>query len=275
MTFCLTVVVDNVAAEDLVAEHGYALHLETPAGNILFDTGQQAALTPNMARLGIDPGKISALVLSHGHYDHTGGVAELLKLNKDIEVYLHSAVFQPRYSLDGEAPAIVKMPFAAMEAITQHRETRIHWLSRPMALSAWIGITGPISRATDFEDTGGSFYLDPEGREVDIIRDDIAMWLHGPDGLIVCVGCCHSGLVNTLNHIAARTGEKRIAMVIGGLHLLTSSRERLERTVEALRTFEIGRIVACHCSGEESVRYLRDHLEAEVSTGYAGLVLEV
>ena len=274
MTFRLTIVVDNKAADTLCAEHGYCLHLQTPEGNILFDTGQQTAFLPNMERLGLDPADISTLVLSHGHYDHTGGVVDLLKMNRNIDIYLHSAVFQPRYSLDGEAPAIVRMPFAAMEAITLHPENRIHWLSRPVAVTSFIGITGPISRTNDFEDTGGSFFLDPEGRQVDIIKDDVAMWLHTPDGLVICVGCCHSGLVNTLDYITARTGEKRIATIIGGLHLLSSSRERLAKTVAALRNFEIGKIVACHCSGEEAVNYLQEHLTTEVVWGQAGMVIK-
>ncbi len=275
MIFRLTIVVDNKAENDLVSEHGYALHIETPEGNILLDTGQRDAFFPNMEQLDLDPAKISSLVLSHGHYDHTGSVAELLKSNRNLDIYLHSAVFQPRYSLDGEAPRIVKMPFKAMEAITQHNDERVHWLSRPVAISGAIGITGAISRENDFEDTGGSFYLDPDGREVDTIKDDIALWLHGPEGLIVCVGCCHSGLVNTLNHIISRTGEKRIAMVIGGLHLLHASAERLQKTVDSLAAFDIKKIVACHCSGDEAVRYLREHLKAEVVDGYAGMRIEI
>lgn len=275
MTFRLTIVVDNKAADTLCAEHGYSLHLQTPEGNILFDTGQQSAFLPNMQRLGLDPLDISTLVISHGHYDHTGGVADLLKMNREIDIYLHSAVFQPRYSLDGEVPAIVRMPFAAMEAITQHPEHRVHWLSRPVAVTNFIGITGPISRINTFEDTGGSFFLDPEGQQADSIKDDVAMWLHTPDGLVICVGCCHSGLINTLDYITARTGEKRIAMIIGGLHLLHSSPARLEQTVGALQRFMIGKIIACHCSGEEAVRYLQEHLTLEVVWGQAGLTIEI
>lgn len=270
----LTVVVDNTAPGHLVAEHGFALHLATPEGNILFDTGQQAALLTNMARLGLDPQNLAALVLSHGHYDHTGGVAEILKMNPAVRLYLHSAAFQPRYCRDGDLPTVVRMPLAAMEAISRHPDDLVHWLTRPTPFSSFIGITGPISRITDFEDVGGSFSLDPDGRTADTIRDDVAMWLHTPQGLVVCVGCCHSGLVNTLDYIAARTGETRIALIIGGLHLLNSSSQRLERTVAELGRFSILKVVACHCSGEEATAFLRENLEAEVSRGQAGLVVE-
>lgn len=275
MTFRLTVVVDNKATDGLVAEHGYALHLETPTGNILLDSGQKEALLPNMERLDIDPKKISILVVSHGHYDHTGGVTDLLRCNKELEIYLHSESLLTRYCLEEKPPARINMQAAAKESITNHPEERLHWLNNPIDLSDAIGITGTIPRINDFEDTGGKFYLDPEGREIDTIVDDMAMWLRSPDGLIVCVGCCHSGLVNTLTHIIAQAGEKRIALVIGGLHLLNSSDERLTKTVEALRNFDISRLIACHCSGESTANFLNSHLDAEVSSGYAGLVIEV
>lgn len=275
MSCRLTVVVDNRAPAPLAAEHGFALQLATAERTILFDTGQDTALMTNMAQLGIDPRQIDTLVLSHGHYDHTGGVAWLLEHNPNLDIYLHSAVFQPRYSLDGESPAIVRMGFAAMEAITRHPESRVHWLTRPTRLTAAIGITGPIARANDFEDAGGPFFLDPEGQQADIIRDDVAVWLHTPAGLVIVLGCCHAGLINTLEYITTRTGEKRIALIIGGLHLLHSSGRRLERTVRELGRFAIRKIVACHCSGEQAVKYLADHLAAEVGFGQAGLVIDL
>lgn len=271
----LTVVVDNKAENDFVAEHGFSLYVETTEGNYLLDAGQKEALLPNLNNLGIAPADISTLVLSHGHYDHTGGVADLIEQNRDIEIYLHAGVFQPRYSLDGEEPTIVKMPLAAMEAVMHHAESRTHWLTKPMIVSGSVGITGPIPRRTDYEDTGGSFFLDPDGHEIDTIQDDIAMYIKEKDGLIVCVGCCHSGLVNTLTRITEVTGENRIALVIGGLHLHNASSQRLEKTVEELNRFKIGRIVACHCSGDDAVKYLRENLNAEVSFGHAGLIIDL
>lgn len=271
----LTVLVDNRSVDGLASEHGYSLHLDTPEGAVLLDTGQQGVLVPNAAALGIDLSNVSALVLSHGHYDHTGGVTDMLRLNRNIEVYLHSSVFQPRYSLDGEKPTIVKMPLAAMEAVMHHPDEKIHWVTKPVSLYNSVGITGPISRKCEFEDTGGSFYLDPEGKEVDLIKDDIAIWLHTVKGLVICLGCCHAGLVNTLEHILARSDEKRIDTIIGGMHLLNADSNRLEKTVQKLRDYDIGRMIACHCSGDQAVKYLADNLDFEVVPGYAGLQLEV
>lgn len=270
----LTVVVDNKAAEGLVAEHGFSLLIETDEQTILFDTGEKKALLSNMEALKIKPEKISTLVLSHGHYDHTGGVAEMLKRNRKLEIYLHAGVFQPRYSLDEEKPVIVKMPLAAMEAVMHHPDNKTHWLTKPMELSSKVGISGPIPRVNDYEDTGGSFYLDPEGRETDTLKDDVAMWFKGDEGLVVCLGCCHSGLVNTLTRVTEITGEKRIALVLGGMHLLNASSKRLEKTVEALAAFDIKRIIACHCSGESAVEYLNAHLNADISMGQAGMIIE-
>lgn len=273
-TLRLTIVVDNKAAEGLVVEHGYALWIETPHQNILFDTGQQQALLPNCATLGVDLASATALVLSHGHYDHVGGVHDVLRLNKNLHLYLHSGVFQPRYSLDGEEPRSVRMPLPAMAAVMKHPDNRIHWLTKPAYITKDIGIVGPVPRVTDFEDAGGPFYLDPDGREADVIKDDTAMWFKTGNGLVVAVGCCHAGLVNTLRHILSVTGETMIHTVIGGLHLLHADTRRLETTVAGLREFNIRQIIPCHCTGDSAVSFLAEHLEAEVRLGFAGLSIE-
>lgn len=271
----LTVVVDNRGAAPLVAEHGFSLYIDTGEHTLLFDTGNKDALEQNMQQLKLSPAGISTLVLSHGHYDHTGGVAHLLRHNRRMEIYLHSGVFQPRYSLDGQEPAIVRMPLSAMEAISHHPDERVHWLTRPVQLTDQMGITGPIPRSNSREDTGGPFFLDPEGREPDTIKDDVAIWITTPGGLVVCLGCCHSGLINTLEAVTRLSGERRIAAIIGGLHLLHSSEERLAWTVAELGKYEIGRIIACHCSGEAAVDYLAAHLDVEVGWGEAGMVVQL
>ena len=99
----------------------------------------------------------------------------------------------------------------------------------------------------------------------------LALWINKDEGLVICTGCCHSGIVNTLSYIMRRTGEKRVKKIIGGLQLVNSSRERLEKTAEELNKFEIEELVPCHCTGDEAVEYLSENLNCRVTQGYVGM----
>ena len=269
------VVVDNKAADGLVAEHGFALWIETADRVVLFDTGNKEALAPNCSKLQLDLSRITELVLSHGHYDHTGGIETVLRATSDIQIYLHQAAMQPRYVGANDDARPVRMSAASMQSLWQLQDDSIHWLTHPFKLTTHIGITGPISRITEYEDAGDAFFYDPLGERPDPIEDDNALWLHTENGLVVCVGCSHAGIVNTLKRIIEITGESRIQTVIGGLHLINASPERLEKTVQALNEYDIQQLVACHCTGDRAATFLTDHLKCEVVQGYAGFSMSI
>ena len=271
----ITIVVDNKAAKGFTAEHGFALWIEAAGRTILFDTGNQEALLPNCRKLNLSFPNLTDLVISHGHYDHTGGVDSVVRDAGDIQVYLHQAAMQPRYVNGEEEPRPVRMPAASMRSLWSLPEDSIHWLTHPFNLAGDIGITGPIARLNNYEDTGGAFYYDPWGKRPDPIEDDNALWLQSSEGLVVCVGCSHAGIVNTLQAIMEITGEKKIRTVIGGLHLINASSERLARTAAALNEFDLHQLVACHCTGDESFAYLEEHLRCEVIQGYAGYCMNI
>ena len=139
-----------------------------------------------------------------------------------------------------------------------------------MMLSDIMGITGYIPRETEFEDTGGPFYLDPEGKRPDLIDDDLALWIRTDQGLVVCLGCCHAGLVNTIHHVRSISGTDRIRAIIGGLHLMNADDRRIERTIDALRSFSPDVIIPCHCTGEHASALLLNALDERVEPGVAG-----
>jgi len=267
----ITVIADNRADDPLVSEHGLALWIESGSRKILLDTGQGESFFTNASLLGIDLRETDALVLSHGHYDHTGSVAGVLKEAPHVDVYLHPAAFLPRYSLRCGQARSIQAPGTAMSAIVAHPEPKVHWVNGVTALGGGINITGPIPRKTDFEDTGGPFFLDPGGKTPDLIRDDLALWINTGEGLVICTGCCHSGIVNTLSYIMRHSGEKRVKKIIGGLHLVNAGRERLKRTAEELNKLNIEELVPCHCTGDEAVEYLSDNLDCLVTPGHAGM----
>ncbi|ACD89344.1 MAG: MBL fold metallo-hydrolase [Chlorobium limicola] len=270
----LTILSDNNAAECCTAEHGFSALIETGTCAILFDTGRENVLLPNAKALGVDLSTVRQLVLSHGHYDHTGGIGDLLTLAPEATVYLHPGAFRERFSIRNGIPKPVSMPEPALIALNSLPEKQINLIEQPSVLTSRSGITGPVPRITSYEDTGGPFFLDPEGSIPDAIDDDLSIWFETREGLVLVAGCCHAGIINTLRYVTELTGTERIAALIGGFHLSTASPERLMQTVDELNTFDIGRIIPCHCTGEAAAAYFRRNLHCHVEPGYAGMRLE-
>lgn len=267
----VTILVDNRAGEGLLAEHGLSLWIEAGGMRVLFDTGQ-SALDFNARVLGVDTGSADALVLSHGHYDHTGGIPAVLHEARNLPVYVQPGVTKPRYAIRGETAKAIGMPREASASLDKHPRENLHRIRGTVMLADGIGLTGPIPRVTAFEDTGGPFYLDPEGKLPDPIEDDLALWFRMKDGLVVCAGCSHAGIVNTLEYVRGLADGLPVRAVIGGFHLGEASRERLDRTMDALRMLAPEIIVPCHCTGAEAVEAMKRALGERVTPGAAGMV---
>jgi len=269
----IRIVVDNEADKGLQAEHGFALLLDIDGQKILFDTGQKGALLYNANKLGISLESVDTLVLSHGHYDHTGGLGDVLSCNRKVKVYCHAAAFLPRYSVKDGVARPVKMTTRAMSSIGNLPEERMNWVTQSQKLSDSTFISGEIPRQSSFETTGGAFYFDLDGKRTDTIVDDMALWLNSPKGLVICIGCCHAGIINTINHIKRVSGVDKIHSIIGGLHLTDVDDSRLEQTVSLLEKENIDNIITCHCTGDKAHQLLTDKLGAR--KGYAGLNLHI
>ncbi|MBN2217863.1 MAG: MBL fold metallo-hydrolase [Pirellulales bacterium] len=246
----VTVLVENTAAAPgLLAEHGLAYWIEHAGRNVLFDTGQGGALAGNAYKLGIRLHDLDALVLSHGHYDHAGGVAEALKTARSMKTHVHPAAFERKFlrNADGTAREI-GMPYRSARVI-QDRRNRWIAATEPTTVVDGLAATGPVPRLTDFEDTGGPFFLDESCLQPDPLEDDQSVYFDTAEGTVVLLGCAHAGVVNTLNHIRQLTGHRPIHAVIGGMHLVGASPARMDRTIEEFRRLDIKRLAPAHCTG--------------------------
>ena len=274
----ITLIVDNEAPTGMVAEHGFAAWIDTGTECFLFDTGQGSALIPNAAALGIDLSSANALVLSHGHYDHTGAVPAFLDVNPNTTViYGHDATIS-RFSCrpDEQPPRQIGMAEAVRQALGQLPAERRIVLEGPRYLRPGIGITGPVPRHSDFEDTGGPFYLTPEKSHPDPITDDLSLWFETADGLTILTGCCHSGLVNTVRQAQRVSGISRIHGIIGGLHLLNARQVRLDATLSFLHECTPDFLLPCHCTGAHVIEKLRSEFgETTVKSAGAGQTIQI
>ena len=248
----ITTLVENTASgAGLLAEHGLSFWIEYGDRRILFDTGQSDILTKNAKILGIDLAETDAIVLSHGHYDHTGGLAAVLDIAEKAKIYLHPAAVEPKFSKKASGVESIGMPDSARKAI---RNREVIWTETPTQIFPGVTVTGQVPRINDFEDVGGAFFLDENCQKADELLDDQTLFIETAKGLVIIFGCAHAGVVNILHHIADLTEKKQFYAALGGMHLLRASKDRVERTETVFRDYGLKKIGPAHCTGSDVIR---------------------
>ena len=271
----ITCLVDNTASrDDLVAEHGLAVWIDFGDRRLLFDTGQGQALPHNADALGIDLAAADAVVLSHGHYDHTGALGSVLARAPRVKVHAHPSVLLQKYSRRrGGRTRSISMPEPTAEVLGS-RGDLVVWTNEPTEVFPGVWVTGQVPRSTAYEDVGGPFFLDARCKCPDLLDDDQALFFDTAAGTAVVCGCSHAGVVNTLQYIRGLTGERPVAAVVGGMHLRSASPMRIRRTVRALRKLRVGRLAPCHCTGEAATAALSAAFPGRCESFAAGESME-
>lgn len=274
MTTKITLLVDNQAQHGLKYEHGLSIFIEHQGKRILFDNGQNEALFFNAEKLQVSLTDLDIIILSHGHFDHGGNLERLLFNNPYALFYAHPDCKQTRYSLHPNKPIrTISLPENAINALENFPETQKKFITKTTEVIPGVWLTGQIPRIGDLEDTGGPFFLDTEGKHVDLLNDDMSLWIEAENRLTVICGCCHSGIINTLSHIKKQNHSKKIKTLLGGLHLVNADPKRLSSTIEYLNEQNIDIIYPAHCTGNDAMQQLKEKFNNKIEIAKAGLIL--
>lgn len=258
-----------------LGEHGFSALIEPEGGvPLLFDTGQGLTLLHNARRMNKDLSKVKQVVISHGHYDHAGGLKPLLEECGPKVVYGHPDIFKPRFRVKDAAECYpIGIPVGRDELESAGATFDLSKDFREVA--SGIFLTGAVPRVTAFEIGDQGLYCDCGGKAPDNTPDDQSLLLETGKGLVLVLGCCHAGLINTLEHVANMTGRRDVYAVIGGTHLGFCGQEQLGATIAALRGMGIRKLAASHCTGfAASARLLREFPQ-EFQAAMVGYALEV
>jgi 7,8-dihydropterin-6-yl-methyl-4-(beta-D-ribofuranosyl)aminobenzene 5'-phosphate synthase len=249
----ITCVVDNAVQPRSAfwGEHGLAFRIEVDQACALFDTGRSGSmLLHNLGLLGECPRGASALILSHAHIDHTGGLVAVLSQKPGLPVYASPDIFRPRYMLQAGEYKSIGLP------LTQKQLTDLadlHLSEAPLEVLPRLWTTGETRERPQPEGRSPQHFVpDGEGWQPDPYGDDMSLVLETREGLVVICGCCHAGLLNTLAHVR-RTFQRPIVAVLGGTHLMDADEAYLHHIVGELRdTYGSPRMYLNHCTGERA-----------------------
>ncbi|MGB9796156.1 MBL fold metallo-hydrolase [Fervidobacterium gondwanense] len=248
---CLTILCDDELNEPLIREHGFSVLVEKDGEPpLLFDTGHTDVFLRNAEIIGKNLLEVGNVVISHGHYDHAGGLRYLANLGKRFNVFLREEAFLPKYS--GE------------------RFTGVQWeeakdgfdfmivKDKLMRISQSMYIFGPARLNNNFEEPDSKFFVEKNGQRIrDFFEEELNLVVDEGDGIILITGCAHRGIVNIVKDATELFG-KQVKLLMGGFHLYNLPESKGRRTIEALTFLGVKKIIPYHCSGELIKEMLKD-----------------
>jgi len=272
----LTCLVDNTVAmaSPFWGEHGLSFLIETKGRRILFDAGQSGTvLMHNLEKVKLRPKDLSAVVLSHGHCDHTGGLPDLLESSSGLPVIGHPAVLDERFRMRKKKPPVpVGFPMSRKKL---DKLTDLRLRDKPFEVMPCLWTTGGILKRAEPEGRGPKHVILRKGEYIpDPYLDDLSLVWQADDGLVVILGCAHAGLLNILAQVR-ETFAGPVKALIGGTHLQEADEGQLNHVIEVLaRDYPGLRLYPNHCTGNKGFLALVEAFGSAVQPCPTGTVLE-
>jgi 7,8-dihydropterin-6-yl-methyl-4-(beta-D-ribofuranosyl)aminobenzene 5'-phosphate synthase len=253
-----TLIEDTAEGNGLLSEHGISFWIEFGEHKILFDTGATGIVIRNAEILGINLAQTDAIVISHGHYDHTGGLEPVLNVATKAKLYLHPDALDRKYTYAGGSSRSIGLTGGSKKVIAAHGDkNKVIWTNGPTEVVPGLFVSGQIPRTNDFEVEENEFFLDEQAGTPDVLRDDQALYFNTKNGLVVIFGCAHAGVINTLDYVTKISGIRNVNTIMGGFHLIGSGKAKISKVMDNLERFGIQSISPGHCTGSEAALEFR------------------
>lgn len=241
----------------MLGEHGLSILIEVDGFKVLLDAGQTSVFSFNAEKAGADLATVDALVVSHGHYDHTGGVPEFCRLNSKAPIYIHPDAFCERYNAVRNNPIgdCIGIPWKNnIDSV----KNRLVFVKEPVSINENIMLSGTIpvyqaNSSTNFvkKNLSGIF-------ENDTVADEQFLIVKGKMGLYIFVGCSHPGVLNCVTYAKKLFPDQNIYALIGGMHLEKYTDAQLSQVTDGLKSEDVLRIMPLHCTGVIASCYLKN-----------------
>jgi|WetSurMetagenome_2_1015567.scaffolds.fasta_scaffold448455_1 7,8-dihydropterin-6-yl-methyl-4-(beta-D-ribofuranosyl)aminobenzene 5'-phosphate synthase len=263
----ITLIENLVYKQGLFAEHGLSFYLETGHKKILFDTGQSGNFLTNAKALGIDISEIDSVIISHGHYDHTGGLYPFLKVNHKATVYIKKEAFKPKFHGTEKFIGIAYDPLLL--------DGRIEYVNGITEIDKDIFIMSDIPIKNLLDTNFHHFKIStPHGFENDEFNDELFLAIRRSNELSVISSCSHRGITNIID-AAISHFRLSVNLVIGGFHIRNCGADQLEAITMYLERFSAKSIGICHCTGVEKYAELVCHFKTRVFYNHTGYTIDV
>lgn len=277
-TLKITTLIENNEdyKKQLNFEHGLSLYIELENMKILFDTGQSGKFKDNAKKLEKSLKDLDYLIISHGHYDHAGGVEEAIKeLGKKTKVIVGREFFNPKYKQLSEN-SYKYNGISFNEDIFLKNNLKLEKIEGDILnIGEKIIIFHNFERETSYEKINDKFYIKNQEKYIrDDFKDEIAMGVKTDKGLVVIVGCSHIGIINILKSISKKI-DMPIYMVIGGTHLVEADKDRIDKTILDLKKMNIEYVALSHCTGEEGIEGLQKAYKDKFIKNNTGNIIKI
>ncbi len=255
---------------DFIADHGQSFLIASDEKTVLLDTGMNGKkLLHNMKLLRIEPNSIDTLVLSHGHLDHTGGLKALLEnrsIENPLEIIGHPTVFEPKGMQDAKKvpEEIIEFYLPPIEGELRKKMT-LNLTTKPIVITPYLSTVGEVNQRPHKDGVEKRTRHYVKGNwEHDKLLDDLSLILKTKDGLVLICGCCHAGLLNTLEQVT-RSHKENILAIIGGTHMFRFSEEEVDFVAgQLMNKYCSPKLYFNHCSGQNTIDRLRTHIKSDI-----------